>query len=104
MTAAAEKGARAPRAAKRKPTPSAPRRGAPAAASAPQEAKGDIVIRLMRRKEGATLDELCAATGWQAHSVRGFIAGTLKKKGHTAERRKDGDRAAYYLPNPEEGI
>jgi len=35
---------------------------------------------LVKRKRGATLAELVAATGWQAHSVRGAISGNLRKK------------------------
>jgi len=42
--------------------------------------KGDAVIALLNRSRGATLDDMMKATGWQAHSVRGFLAGTLKKK------------------------
>ena len=38
------------------------------------------VIALLRRKEGATLDQMVKATGWQPHSVRGAISGSLKKK------------------------
>lgn len=38
------------------------------------------LIALLRRKRGATIAELSDATGWQAHSVRGAISGTLKKK------------------------
>ncbi len=34
----------------------------------------------MRSETGATASELAAAVGWQVHSVRGFIAGTLKKR------------------------
>lgn len=37
-------------------------------------------LQLLTTPEGATIDELQAATGWQAHSVRGFLAGTVKKK------------------------
>lgn len=39
-----------------------------------------ILIDLLRRDGGATVQELMTATGWQAHSVRGAISGTLKKK------------------------
>lgn len=35
---------------------------------------------LLKRKRGATIDEAAAATGWQAHSVRGAISGALRKK------------------------
>jgi hypothetical protein len=38
------------------------------------------VIALLRRPEGATIDEVRAATGWQPHTVRGVFSGALKKK------------------------
>ncbi|MEQ9190527.1 MAG: DUF3489 domain-containing protein [Alphaproteobacteria bacterium] len=38
------------------------------------------LIGLMQRKNGATIAELMTVTGWQAHSVRGAISGSLKKK------------------------
>jgi hypothetical protein len=38
------------------------------------------VLKLLRRKEGATLAEIGKATGRQNHSIRGFISGTLTKK------------------------
>ena len=41
--------------------------------------KADI-IRLLERAKGATLADLMNETGWQAHSVRGFISGTLGKR------------------------
>ena len=40
--------------------------------------KLDQIVALLSRPEGATLAELVAATGWQAHSVRGALAGSLK--------------------------
>jgi len=42
--------------------------------------KTATVLDLMKRTKGVTLKELMTATGWQAHSVRGFISGTLGKK------------------------
>ncbi len=44
------------------------------------DTKTDKVIELLKRPDGVTLKELMAATKWQAHSVRGFISGALKKK------------------------
>jgi hypothetical protein len=42
--------------------------------------KQDGVIAMLRRPEGATVDEVATATGWQRHIVRGVFSGTLKKK------------------------
>ncbi len=42
--------------------------------------KQALLIDLLKHKKGATIADLVAATGWQAHSVRGAISGTLKKK------------------------
>ncbi len=42
--------------------------------------KQEILIEMLSRAKGATLADLVAATGWQAHSLRGAISGTLKKK------------------------
>jgi len=42
--------------------------------------KQDRVIALLRRREGATLPVLVKATGWKQHSIRGFLAGTVRKK------------------------
>jgi CTP:molybdopterin cytidylyltransferase MocA len=76
----------------------------PQAASASQEAsqrpgtKKLAVLALLRRPEGATLSELMQATGWQAHSVRGFLSGTVAKKmGHKVARRKRDDGASVYF-------
>jgi hypothetical protein len=38
------------------------------------------ILDLLRQDRGATLDEIIAATNWQAHSIRGAISGSIKKK------------------------
>src|ERR1700739_2144440 len=47
---------------------------------AKRQSKQDEVIGMLRRPEGATVDEVASATGWQRHTVRGVFSGTLKKK------------------------
>ena len=42
--------------------------------------KSDKLLKLLRSKSGATIAEMQKATGWQAHSIRGFMSGTVKKK------------------------
>jgi hypothetical protein len=46
----------------------------------PPRGKLGVLVELLRRPEGATIEAMMAATGWQAHSVRGVISGALKKK------------------------
>ena len=50
------------------------------ATGAGQGSKTAKVLDLLKRSGGATLKELVKATGWQAHSVRGFLSGALGKK------------------------
>lgn len=45
-----------------------------------QGSKTEKIVELLKRSGGATLTEIMKATGWQPHSVRGFISGTLGKK------------------------
>jgi hypothetical protein len=47
---------------------------------AKKETKSAAIIELLKKPDGATLEQMMEATGWQKHSVRGFLAGTLKKK------------------------
>jgi hypothetical protein len=55
------------------------------------------VLQLLQRPGGATLKQLIAATQWQAHSVRGFLSGALKKKmGLQIESTKEADGARTY--------
>ncbi|MET4701745.1 hypothetical protein ABIE65_004793 [Constrictibacter sp. MBR-5] len=42
--------------------------------------KQALLIEMLRRSQGATIEEVVVATGWQSHTVRGAIAGALKKK------------------------
>jgi len=56
--------------------------------------KSAQIVSLLQRPSGASIAELMKATGWQAHSVRGFISGTLKRKqglvvNSTVEEGKD---------------
>jgi hypothetical protein len=92
-------------------TPEPPRPAAPTApkpakatkqATAPdatptarEGSKKAIVLDLLRRPEGVTLAEIQSATGWQAHSVRGFISGAITKKmglSVASAKREDGCR------------
>ena len=58
--------------------------------------KQDEVIAMLRRPQGATVDEVARATGWQRHTVRGVFSGTLKKKlGLTLASAKE-DRGRVY--------
>lgn len=55
-----------------------------------------VVLQLLQRPEGATIDELAAATRWLPHTIRAALTG-LRKRGHViALRRGEGDRAAYH--------
>jgi hypothetical protein len=70
------------------------------AASAPQPSQTAKVLDLLKRPGGVTLKELVKATGWQAHSVRGFLSGIVGKKMGTpveSSKHADSDRT-YRLP------
>ena len=74
------------------------RTAATASDAAPKTREGSkkaIVLEMLKRPDGATLKDIMAATDWQAHSVRGFISGSLSKKmGLNVEsfNREDGER------------
>lgn len=63
---------------RRKPQKTSPARSkrSPAATQSKQE----VVIQMLRRQSGVTIDDIVAKTGWQPHSVRGFFSGFVKKK------------------------
>jgi hypothetical protein len=55
---------------------------------------------MLRAPEGATIEEITAATGWQSHTVRGAMAGALKKKLglEVTSEKVDGRGRVYRLP------
>ena len=67
------------------------------ATGARQGSKTAKVLDLLKRPGGASLKELRKATGWQAHSVRGFLSGTLgKKMGLAVTSSKAADQERRY--------
>jgi len=72
-------------------------KGDGSASAARPGSKQALLIDLLKRKSGATIDELVKATGWQAHSVRGAISGALKNKlGLAVASEKDDGRGRVY--------
>jgi hypothetical protein len=72
--------------------------------SAPQS-KSDRVLTLLRQSGGASLDELMKATNWQAHSVRGFLSGAVKKrKGLMIMSASDGEGTRRYRIEAGQGV
>jgi hypothetical protein len=70
-------------------------KGAKRARSARAGSKTAMVLDLLKRAGGATAQELIKLTGWQPHSVRGFLSGTVGKKMRltvTSTKGKDGKR------------
>ena len=59
--------------------------------------KQATLIAMLRTPDGATIEEIMAATGWQSHTVRGAMAGALKKKlGLEVKSEKVEDRGRVY--------
>ena len=63
---------------KAKPSKKAPK-GAKKAAGARDGSKTATILDLLKRKDGATLKELMKVSGWQAHSVRGFLSAAWRE-------------------------
>jgi hypothetical protein len=107
ITAPAARKQRKPKAAKKAPRkPAAERSSKPARTKkaaepkAPRVTKQAKVIDALCRPEGATIAEIMEMTGWQEHSVRGFISGAVKKKlGLTVERITEDGRVSYRIPS-----
>jgi hypothetical protein len=94
---------RKPKAAKkapRKPAAEKSARTKKAEPKAPRVTKEQMVIEALSRPEGVTIAEIMEMTGWQEHSVRGFISGAVKKKlGLTVERITEDGRVSYRVPS-----
>jgi hypothetical protein len=58
------------------------------------------VVALLKRESGATLAEIMEKMGWQKHTVRGFMAGAMKKAGYTVESFKPENGERTYRINP----
>ncbi|MCM2479193.1 DUF3489 domain-containing protein [Serpentinimonas maccroryi] len=63
------------------------------------QSKQALVIELLQRPQGATIAQVCAATGWLAHTVRGTFAGAFKKKLglHIASEKLRGGERTYRI-------
>jgi hypothetical protein len=79
----------------RKASPASSNRGAAG------QSKQDLVIKMLRRQFGVTIEDIVAKTGWQPHSVLGFFSGLVKKKLKlplVSEVGKDGVRRYHIAP------
>ncbi len=61
-----------------------------------RQTKQAAILNLLRRAEGASIDDLTSATGWQAHSVRAALTG-LRKRGHDIERSVESGASHYRI-------
>lgn len=68
---------------------------------AKRRSKQDEVIAMLRRPDGATVDEVATTMGWQRHTVRGLFSGTLKKKlGLTLASAQEERGRVYRITEP----
>jgi hypothetical protein len=69
--------------------------------AAPKKKAPRRILEMLKRPEGATAKELLKATGWQPHSLRGFLSGTVGKKMGltvTSTKGEDGERSYSVKP------
>jgi len=79
-------------------TKSVPKGQKKAAGAVREGSKTAQVVAMLQRKNGATLSEIMKTMGWQKHTVRGFMAGAMKKAGYTVESFKpEGGERTYRI-------
>jgi hypothetical protein len=95
--AAGEPRAKAPGRRRERMAPKTAAAGTPAPRAGTKQA---LLITMLRRPEGATVEEVVEATGWQKHTVRGAISGALKKKLslHVTSEKAEGRGRVYRIP------
>lgn len=67
----------------------------------PKTTKQNIVLAMLRRQDGTSIAEICAATDWKAHSARAFLSGVLGKRLRIAvisEKSDAGERRYFVGP------
>ena len=64
-----------------------------------ERSKKSVILQLLRRPTGVSLEKLMAATGWQAHSVRGFLSAAVGKRMglKVASSKADGGQRVYRI-------
>lgn len=60
------------------------------------ETKTAKVMCMLKRRQGASIEEIAAETEWKPHSVRAFLTG-MRKKGYSITRTKEGEVSRYRL-------
>lgn len=66
--------------------------------------KREVLIKMLEREDGVSLEMMCHATGWQRHTVRGFISGALRKNGFVVQSQRHATCVLYKLKAKPQGV